>query len=536
MFPNIRWCQALEGLARRPYITGNDVYVVVFDQYSREFQLKSFNRENGKMQWVCPMPAGGYASLAADDKQVYMACGYTRLSAINRETGRPVWTHDFQSRLRCTPILFKKQLIIVTANRFVILDPINGHILKEKIMPGKFLFGQVTIVDDTAIFLGCDNPDGNGSRLVIIALDLEDLSIKWETAIGRGYVVSSDTSGLAADERFVYCGDADGRIHAVKISDGTLIWTTDTRDSIAYRSAPHLANGRLYVGNLAGDLFALDPLTGDLLWKTSLSPEGIWCSPANVDTTVIAHAGNDLYFLDADSGKILSSIPIGHGPYTGITIAENEIYMCGGDPPDYAILFRIELEKENPSVLQNINVNWDQKTRDLSVTFELQLPPSEVPIQVTADMRPIGGSQREILSDIGNRKYSFTRRVPEAKLFGTCALVVYIETNKKIRYQTIGCNFKIDDSIPRRHLITDVHIKPQEAVDYSGPAVIQALLSRVGKEVTTEEIYKKGSFIVESGLDPHHKWRTGAQRIFHSRTGPFIEAIGGNVTPDKLFT
>lgn len=145
----------------------------------------------------------------------------------------------------------------------------------------------------------------------------------------RGDVVSA---AICRGDR-VYVNDTFWQVYALEAKTGQLIWRFDARDEVGYTgtriwggasgfSASFMtfddASGRLFVGNACKSLFAIDPKTAHVVWRTD-AKQGIFLgSPtrATVCGDVIvgrAHwAGTFGY--DANTGKTLWSRRLGSAP------------------------------------------------------------------------------------------------------------------------------------------------------------------------------------------------------------------------------
>ncbi len=91
-----------------------------------------------------------------------------------------------------------------------------------------------------------------------------------------------------SDGTLVYQASMDHKLYALKLSDGSLVWSTDLGGP-AISSPARDENGVLYVGTLASEMLAVDTKTGQILWRHT-SPGTIWCTPLVV--------GNTLYYGD----------------------------------------------------------------------------------------------------------------------------------------------------------------------------------------------------------------------------------------------
>jgi outer membrane protein assembly factor BamB len=125
----------------------------------------------------------------------------------------------------------------------------------------------------------------------------------------------------------VYIGSWDGKMYAVRESDGTPVWSfsagnyTDTRCSPAtfgIDSTAAYSDGKLYFGTGDAKLYALNAATGSLIWQKQVANPGdayhIYASPVIFDNKIYvglaSHCVNpcvrgEIVCIDAASGNIL---------------------------------------------------------------------------------------------------------------------------------------------------------------------------------------------------------------------------------------
>jgi len=92
----------------------------------------------------------------------------------------------------------------------------------------------------------------------------------------------------------VYVGSWDGRMYALRESDGQVVWSIDTGQTPSNCEATYgidstaaIANGRLYFGTAGCALYAVNPANGNVIWRTQLADATrgwhLWSSPLVFD-------------------------------------------------------------------------------------------------------------------------------------------------------------------------------------------------------------------------------------------------------------
>lgn len=118
----------------------------------------------------------------------------------------------------------------------------------------------------------------------------------WRTGVAAGehYVFQPAVRGKS-----VFAAGADGQV--VRVDDGREVWSVTAAKSL---SGGVSVNERLLVaGSLKGEVLALDPENGRLVWKNQLSAEVVAPAAFADDVVVVRTADNRLYGLDARDGQ-----------------------------------------------------------------------------------------------------------------------------------------------------------------------------------------------------------------------------------------
>ena len=136
-----------------------------------------------------------------------------------------------------------------------------------------------------------------GNR-AIYAVDPDGNSL-WTFSDAEGIVFTGPT---VVDGR-AYVGDAGGRLFAIDVSDGSKEWAFDEPDDEIRSSATVVGGGRVFVGADDGTVYAVDAASGTEAWRFSEPESEIRGSPAVADGSVyVGEVDGPLYALDASSG------------------------------------------------------------------------------------------------------------------------------------------------------------------------------------------------------------------------------------------
>jgi len=158
---------------------------------------------------------------------------------------------------------------------------------------------SAALVDET-LFVG--SSDGH-----LYALDAESGRLVWDFDSGSPIASSPAVTGGV-----VLVGSRDGVLHGISASDGTPLWHRKTGPDLplpwGYEgwdyilSSPTVVGGTAYWGSGDGNVYAVDPRTGEEIWR--FATEGrVRSSPAVADgLLVVGSSDGFVYALDAESG------------------------------------------------------------------------------------------------------------------------------------------------------------------------------------------------------------------------------------------
>lgn len=282
-----RWKLDIEpGVAAKPLILGNHVYVIGMDSVLRKVSV-----QNGASVWTKKLTAESYGGIAAASGVLYVNTADDTLWAVDEKTGNVLWTYKRPStkanvywslRGQAVPVLTKdgKKLFLgFSDGTFVALEAVSGQTIWER------KFDQILRVAD---------------------VDMSAL--------------------LNKDESRVFMVHADGALYSLSTADGSVAWTV----SGVAASAPMLdsAGEFIYQGTRLGELKKINARTGSVIWTTAFSNPGHLSSVRGNGKRLLVVSGSHygIYFLNTD-GAILHKVDMGIGPIAPAALDGSKVYL-----------------------------------------------------------------------------------------------------------------------------------------------------------------------------------------------------------------
>jgi len=155
--------------------------------------------------------------------------------------------------------------------------------------------------------------------------DRPEVLWKYQAAKDNGF----DATAVVADG-VIYIGDSAGTFHAIRLADGTAIWTKVFPDSSVGAGAAIDAD-RLYVGDLNGVVRCLATKDGEEQWNATLDGE-VFAGPVpHDDTILVTSESGTLACFAKDDGKEKWKFSIDAPLRCSPTIADGHVMLAGCD-------------------------------------------------------------------------------------------------------------------------------------------------------------------------------------------------------------
>jgi outer membrane protein assembly factor BamB len=277
--------------------------------YASEDGLVScLNIINNEILWDFRHQEKILSGLTGDNKSVYFVdfAGYLNALSVN---GFLEW-RSFVGEVFSPPFVTGESVIIrTTSNRFVSLNIIDGQELWSYQLPIPTLsirsWGEMSLKDNV-IYSGI----GSGK---VIALNVSDGTLIWETTYsqpkGSSEIERSNdtTSKPVVDDYIVYIVASTGNVAALSRVDGVVLWSRPLSSFVGMGAD----NQSLYITHNSGSIYAVDKESNKVKWRNADFLGRDVSKPVFYKNyVIISDYEGYLHFLDNETGQALARIKI----------------------------------------------------------------------------------------------------------------------------------------------------------------------------------------------------------------------------------
>lgn len=303
-------------LKLKPVFSKNTGYVVDY-----KGNLQSFNVSSGILNWETNLELPVSGGLTLENGKLFFGTSNGEVVAFeisnektsNKNVSDPetkyvkkLWKVQLSSEILSRPAYAKGVLVVKTIDgRVYGLNASNGNQIWifDRTVPRLTLRGNSTpLISDDIVITTSDNGK-------LAAISLKQGKLLWETTIavaqGRNQlerVIDLDVDPVIVDD-VIYVAGYQGRIAAVKISSGQLIWN---RDFSSY-SGLYVDAYRVYITDAMGQVWALNRYNGSTLWRQDKLLRRQLTAPGTHEKyIVVGDYDGYLHWLDREDGKLIA--------------------------------------------------------------------------------------------------------------------------------------------------------------------------------------------------------------------------------------
>ncbi len=250
----------------------------------------------------------GWSSPVVDGDTLYVGTMDGDFRAIELESGAKIWDFDLTGEedrraVYGRPAVLEGKIYFGGYDGIMYALTDDGRSLWDREVGDLSPLVGGPVVADGVVMIG--SSDGT-----FYAFDAGDGSRQWVFPTGNRV-----WSTPVAQDGVVYFGSLDHNVYALNISDGSEKWRFNARGGVT--ATPLLHDGRLYIGSFASVFYALDAETGSEIWRFDRSDSWFWGGAAtNGDLVFAPSLDGMVYALDRLSGDLVWTLPT-RGPVIG---------------------------------------------------------------------------------------------------------------------------------------------------------------------------------------------------------------------------
>jgi len=271
----------------------------------------------GKQLWYYEGRGPYLAAPGIGDGTAFIGGIDGQLVALDLVTGIGRWRYFYKEELGSQPLVVDGLVYVATLEGTVIaLDEKAGtwkwHFRREP--AGRFTILGIgrPVVANGVLYQGF--ADGS-----VVALDAKTGAVKWDRRVGRGDYPDVNASVQLGKDR-LYVSSYAGQVAALDPANGNVIW--EVKVPFAYKA--RLDGDTLFVVSTSS-VVALDAKTGRQIWSVPL--EGIpFADPFPVKGMVLVANGKGLLVLDRKTGKRMRLFTRGSGASAAPSLLGKRLY------------------------------------------------------------------------------------------------------------------------------------------------------------------------------------------------------------------
>lgn len=304
--------------------------------------LSAYDPDKGHLLWRSSFQQGIEVSPALFENTLYVGDLSGQFWAVDVETGEKLWSFQSRAEHLSEALVTETRVYFLSgANTLFALDRVTGrqiwsHTRQDSNSASIRAGSRPVLVGD---FLLAAFSDGS-----ILSFDATTGSIKWEKALNKGVRFRDLDSDLVVSDSQVFVLGFDDAVYSLKVGTGEVIWKSEQQGGWG---RPLLNQGRICFASTQFSVVCLDASNGKSLWKRSLET-GVASSPVLLgsDALVYGESQGALQILRLSDGERLASFEPGMGLLSTVLVRRDLksdfswLYFISGDANFYALRWK----------------------------------------------------------------------------------------------------------------------------------------------------------------------------------------------------
>jgi outer membrane protein assembly factor BamB len=273
---------------------------------SREGEVRALDAASGRTRWDSDFKVELAAGPSAGEGLVVVGTSSGTVIALEAADGKERWRARLSGEVLAAPLVAGGRVIVRTVDgRLRALEAADGKEawMVEDLVPRLTLRGTSPPVRaGDVVFCGFDT-----GRVMAVSIPTGDILWQAQVSTPRGRSELERLADIDAAVRVagdeVYAVGYQGRIAMIARDSGQIWWT---RDLSSYRDIG-MDEGQLYVATSDGDVVAMRRRDGGVAWQqTGLQRRGLGAPVLHGGAVVVGDFDGYLHWLDRETGRFVA--------------------------------------------------------------------------------------------------------------------------------------------------------------------------------------------------------------------------------------
>src|SRR4029453_12917293 len=227
--------------------------------------------------------------------------------AVSLESGTITWSAEMDGRVDSAVAVADGQVVAVARNTDTAQVVVAAFARARGGRSGPALAIQANSTAGTAASAGGGSLFIGSADRRVRALDAADGTERWATLV---LSLFSPATALAFDDQSVFAADIAGGLYRLDAADGGRAWSYQLNE-VALRSSPVVSGDSVLLGLGDGRLVAIDVASGHLVWESDASPGLVGTIALASDAVIAVKGGRDagLIAFEHDPEGTLIDVP-----------------------------------------------------------------------------------------------------------------------------------------------------------------------------------------------------------------------------------
>ncbi|HAT1794508.1 TPA: outer membrane protein assembly factor BamB [Legionella pneumophila] len=289
--------------------------------------VQAVNRKDGQIKWSTALKNNIVSGPTVAAGYVAVGTNASTLVLLNQSDGKEIWQNKVSAEVLAPPAISHQKIIAKTIDgKVYAIDAVNGKQLwvADHGAPSLVLKASSSpIIVDDLVLVGFS--DGK-----LDALELQTGRLIWQRSIAYGTgasdverLVDIDSDPIISNN-VAYLATYQGYVGALSLSNGQFIWR---KPASVYKNML-LSHNNLYFTDSNDVLWSLNSSTGQVNWKqTSLKARGLTAPALVGGNLAVGDKTGYLHILSTQTGELLGRSQLSGGVTVSPSVSGKNMYV-----------------------------------------------------------------------------------------------------------------------------------------------------------------------------------------------------------------